>query len=62
MAGGKRSPYKYRPTLPSEIGKCDSLHSVAGAAQGLSRNLEEQLVMDTFNPFQDVYVGCYAQR
>ena len=43
VAGGKRSPHKYRPALPSEIGKyCQSAWCTA--------LFKEQV--DTFNLFQ----------
>ena len=42
MAAGKGTPYKYKPTLPSEIGKHTSQCGAAVAAQHLSRKLEEQ--------------------
>jgi len=41
---GKRSPckYRYRPTLPSVIGKYASQHGATAAAQDFLRKLEEQ--------------------
>ena len=42
MATGKGTPYKYKPSLPSEIGKYASQRGAAVAAQHVSRKLEEQ--------------------
>jgi len=42
MATGKGTPYKYKPSLPSEIGKYASQRGVVVAAQHVSRKLEEQ--------------------
>jgi len=42
MATGKRTPYKYKPTLQPEIGKRTSQRGAAVAAQHVSRKLEEQ--------------------
>ena len=50
MTRGKHSPYKYRPTLPSETGKYASQHGVAAATKSFSRKLEEQ--GETFHGFQ----------
>jgi len=33
LVQGKHSPYKYRPTLPSEIGKYASQHGASTAAR-----------------------------
>ena len=50
MVGGKRGPCKYRPALPSVIGKYASQHGIAAAAQGYFRKLEEQ--GNAFNVFR----------
>jgi len=42
MAGGKHTPYKYKATLPLEIGKHTSQHGATVAAQHVLRKLEEQ--------------------
>jgi len=42
MTGGKPAPYKYKPTLPLEIGKHTSQCGAAVAAQHVSRKLEDQ--------------------
>jgi len=39
---GKCSPCKYRPTLPSVIGKYASQHGATAATQDFLRKLEEQ--------------------
>jgi len=55
---GKRGPCKYRPALPSVIGKYASQHGIAAAAWHFSKKLEEQ--GDVLNTFQHVSFWVYV--